>query len=172
MEKELTYTDFEILFEGIKNCGNQTKQPFRTKMLRNSIDIKKELDSIYETLQKPEGWDDFGKKEGHIIDMYSIGTDHKGQPLFGENKEEAERKLIKLREENAVLIEKYKEIQKDFRTNVMNMPVTTVKLRFIAETELPKELTLSQLMGIDKLITFSPDEIGTPTQVHKAKNIK
>lgn len=156
MEKELTYLDFESLFEGIKQCGNQSKQPFRTKMLRNGVDIKKELLEVYKGLEEPKGWEEYREKETKIIDVLSTGRDSKGNPTFGENTEEAERQMLKLRNENMALVEQFRKMNQDFRKNVLEKPAG-IKLRYLAETELPKDLTLSQLMGISKLITFTDE---------------
>jgi hypothetical protein len=154
MEKQIKNKDLQVILEGIYRCGNQSKQPFRRYMMHNAKVIKAELEGLFESEEKVPGWEQYEEARNAIVDVYAIGRHQNNEPIFGENETEAMRKFTELKIKYQDLLAKKREASKYFFDKVMELPIA-IELFRVSETELPKELTLDQALGIELLINFT-----------------
>lgn len=151
MEKgKLNYRQADTLLAGIYKCGKINGQPFRAKTLTNAQRIQPALSELYKTIEEPDDYKEFKKKEESIIETYSIqqeGNKH----FFGENESIATQELTNLKKEYVAALSRRREILKEFEEKVMTLEFP-FPLEKLTKSELPKELTLEQSIGISSMI--------------------
>lgn len=151
---QIKNNQLDALLKGIEACGNVTKQPFRSKCMYNARVIKAELDGLMASIAKPKGWDEYQTAQKAIIDKYAVNSNGNGLD-FGDNADAANKEFTALKIAMSPMLDEMRRISEDFEKNVMDCEIAdTLKLRFIEETELPRELTLKQCMAIDLLIRY------------------
>ena len=154
---ELKNNQLQKILSGIVKCGNVKDQLLKSVLVHNFRTISTEFKNLKESRTKPDGWDNYQSQLDSLNDIYMIGKHSTGSPNYGENFDDFNRAFTQLRLDNKDMIAENRKLIEDFNNRVMNQPIA-INLKFINEKDLPKELNVEQVLGIEDIIIFEADK--------------
>ena len=141
------------ILQAIYKCMDIKGEKFAYALLKNKVLVENKLKSIYDIMKTSEEFNEYDKKRVELAEKYAK-KDEDGNPKNDgkkydiDNKEEFEKEVSKLKEENAELIKEQEEKNKLYELEMDKES----DVEFHKVKAIPKDISARELEAVTKFM--------------------